>query len=56
MQLRERIILNSEMADARVIFNTAVETSLLELEVLGMSCVLGNEKVKTISTLASGQD
>ena len=56
MQLRERIILNSEMADARVIFNTAVETSLLELEWLGMSCVLGNEKVKTISTLASGQD
>ena len=56
MQLRERIILNSEMADARAIFNTAVETSLLELERLGMSRVLGNEKVKTISTLASGQD
>ena len=29
MQLRERIILNSEMADARAIFNSAVETSLL---------------------------
>ena len=56
MQLRERIILNSEMADARTIFNSAVETSLLELERLGMSRVLRNEKVKAISTLASGQD
>ena len=56
MQLRERIILNSEMADARAIFNSAVETSLLELERLGMSRVLRNEKVKAISTLASGQD
>ena len=56
MQLRERIILNSEMADARTIFNSAVETSLLELERLGMSPVLRNEKVKAISTLASGQD
>ena len=44
------------MADARAIFNSAVETSLLELERLGMSCVLRNEKVKAISTLASGQD
>ena len=56
MQLRERIILNSEMADARAIFNSAVETSLLELERLGTSRVLRNEKVKAISTLASGQD
>ena len=56
MKLRERIILNSEMADARAIFNSAVETSLLELERLGMSRVLRNEKVKAISTLASGQD
>ena len=54
MQLRERIILNSEMADVRAIFNSAVETSLLEL--LGVSRVLRNEKVKAISTLASGQE
>ena len=54
MQLRERIIQNSEMAEVRAIFNCAVETSLLEL--LGMSHVLCNEKVKAISTLASGQD
>ena len=54
MQLRERITLNSEMADA--IFNSAVETILLELEQLGMLHVLRNEKVKAISTLASGQD
>ena len=44
------------MADARAIFNSAVETSLLELERLGMSRVLRNEKVKAISTLALGQD
>ena len=56
MQLRERILQNSEMADAKAIFNSAVETSLLELERLGMSRVLRNEKVKAISTLASGQD
>ena len=56
MQLWERIILNSEMADARAIFNSAVETSLLELERLGMLRVLRNEKVKAISTLASGQN
>ena len=49
MQLRGRIILNSEMADVRAIFNSAVETSLLEL--LGMLRVLRNEKVKAISTL-----
>ena len=54
MQLRGRIILNSEMADVRAIFNSAVETSLLELA--GMLRVLRNEKVKAISTLASGQD
>ena len=52
MQLRERIILNSEMADARAIFNSVVETSLLELERLEMSRVLRNEKVKVISTVA----
>ena len=56
MQLRERIIQNSDMADAREIFNSAVETILSELERLGMSRVLHNEKVKAISTLASGQD
>ena len=56
MQLRERILQNSEMADAKAIFNSAVETSLLELERLGMSRVLRNEKAKAISTLASGQD
>ena len=50
MQLRERIILNSEMADITAIFNSAVETSLLEL--LGMSRVLSSEKVKAISTLS----
>ena len=44
------------MADARAIFNSAVETSLLELERLGMSRVLRNEKFKAISTLTSGQD
>ena len=38
-------------------FNSAVETSLLELERLGgMSRVLRNEKVKAISILASRQD
>ena len=45
MQLRERNILNSEMADARAIFNSAVQISLLELEWLGMSRVLHKEKV-----------
>ena len=40
MQLQETIILNSEIADVRAIFNSAVETSLLEL--LGMSRVLRN--------------
>ena len=54
MQPRGRIILNLEMADVRAIFNSAVETSLLEL--LGMLRVLRNEKVKAIYTLASGQD
>ena len=40
MQLRERSILNSEMGDARAIFNSAVETSLLELEWAGnVACV-----------------
>ena len=52
MQRAERIILNSEMADARAIFNSAVETSLFELKRLGMSRVFRNEKVKAISTLA----
>ena len=56
MQLRERIILNSEMADLNSNFNCAVEASVLELDRLGMSRVLRNEKVKAISTLASGQD
>ena len=56
MQLRERIILNSEMADLNSNFNSTVEASVLELDRLGMSRVLRNEKVKAISTLASGQD
>ena len=51
MQLRERIIQNSGMADVNSNFNSTVEASLLELERLGMSCVLRNEKVKVISTL-----
>ena len=55
-QLRERIILNSEMADVNSNFTSAVEASLLELERQGMSRVLRNQKVKAISTLASGQD
>ena len=55
-KLRERIILNSEMADVNSNFNSAVEASLLELERQGMSRVLRNQKVKAISTLASGQD
>ena len=45
-QLRERIILNSEMEDAKVNFNSAVERSPLELERQGMSRVLRNENVK----------
>ena len=56
MKLRERIILNSEMADLNSNFNSAVEASVLELDRLGMSRVIRNEKVKVISTLASGQD
>ena len=51
MQLRERIIPNSEMANVNSNFNSAVEESLLELERLGMSRVLRNEKLKAISTL-----
>ena len=47
-QLRERIILNSEMADLNSNFNSAVEASVLELERLGMTRVLRNEKVKAI--------
>ena len=53
MKLRERIILNSEMADLNSNFNSAVEASVLELDRLGMSRVIRNEKVKVISTLAS---
>ena len=51
MQLRERIILNSEIADVNSNFNSAVEASLLGLERLGMSRVLRKEKDKAISTL-----
>ena len=51
MQLRERIIPNSEMADGNSNFNSAVEASLLELERMGMSRALRKEKVKAISTL-----
>ena len=51
LQLRERIIPNSEMADVNSNFNSAVAASLLELEQLGMSGVLRNDKVKAISTL-----
>ena len=51
MQLRERIILNSEIAEVNSNYNSAVEASRLELERLGMLRVLRNEKVKAISTL-----
>ena len=44
------------MADVNSKFNSAVEASLLELERQGMSRVLRNQKVKAISTMASGQD
>ena len=44
------------MADLNSNFNSAVEASVLELDRLGMSRVIRNEKVKAISTLASGQD
>ena len=44
------------MADLNSNFNSAVEASVLELDRLGMSRVLRKEKVKAISTLASGQD
>ena len=54
--MRERIILNSEIADVNSNFNSAVEASLFELERLGMSRVLRNKKVKAISTLPSGYD
>ena len=49
MQLRERIILNSEIAEVNSNYNSAVEAS--RLEQLGMLRVLRNEKVKAISTL-----
>ena len=56
-KLRERIIqLNSEMADVNSNFNSAVGASLLELVRQEISRVLRNQKVKAISTLASGQD
>ena len=55
-KLRERIILNSEMADVNSNFNSAVGASLLELERQEISRVLCNQKVKAISTQASGQD
>ena len=51
MQLRERIILNSEIAEVNSNYTSAVEASRLELERLGMLRVLRNEKVKAISTL-----
>ena len=56
MQLREKNILNSEMAEVNSNFNSAVEASLLELERLGMSRVLRKEKVKAILHWSSGQD
>ena len=52
--MRERIILNSEIAVVNSNFNSPVEASLFELERLGMSRVLRNKKVKAISTQASG--
>ena len=55
-KLRERIILNSEMADVNSNFNSAVGASLLELVRQEISRVLRNQKVKAISTQASGQD
>ena len=45
-----------KLAGAKTNFNSAVDTSLLELERLGMSRVSRNEKVKAFSTLVSGQD
>ena len=54
--MRERIILNSEIAVVNSNFNSPVEASLFELERLGMSRVLRNKKVKAISTLPSGYD
>ena len=55
-KLQERIILNSEMADVNSNFNSAVGASLLELVRQEISRVLRNQKVKAISTQASGQD
>ena len=54
--MRERIILNSEIAVVNSNFNSPVEAGLFELERLGMSRVLRNKKVKAISTLPSGYD
>ena len=56
MQLQERIILNSELVGKNLNINSALEESLLELEQLGMSCVLCTEQIKAFSTLASGRD
>ena len=44
------------MADVNLNFNSAVGASLLELERQEISRVLRNQKVKAISTQASGQD
>ena len=55
-KLQERIILNSERADVNSNFNSAVGASLLELVRQEISRVLRNQKVKAISTQASGQD
>ena len=55
-KLQERIILNSEMAGVNSNFNSAVGASLLELVRQEISRVLRNQKVKAISTQASGQD
>ena len=44
------------MADVNSNFNSAVGASLLELERQEISRVLRNQKVKAISTQASGQD
>ena len=56
MQLRERSILNSEMGDEERFLTLLSKQVFWNWNGLGMSRVLRNEKVKAISTLASGQD
>ena len=55
IQLLERIILNSEMADVNSNFNSAVKASLLELERVGMSRVLHNHQWESQSDFYTGR-